>query len=438
MSKEDATKEGKEFSSNNIQLLEKGQDKKDTVTKVSNISQSYIIKKCGGIFTKIKQGLSFATLRKRISSVIHEYIPGAINDWFRQQRIALGVDKKMLISSIEYMVKEDASSFVSGSQKNKTITIHKKDVPLLLIEFSGDDIEEVLTHVCNTYDSKQQREILGSLYEISERPLYEIYHCSHKEIFIAIYLLRGDEEKMRTFFRVMPYSMVQRVLELPSQGLLWEILMYLDARQLVYAASSMTIKTLYKLFISHPNYLSYEQKANIVGALSEYHLKKVFVDIMGHEESSLEECCEAMVEVFSFMKPEQIAWIALLIQRKHKRILLGQYWERPLGVTMSIANGKMSLYQIGFGITHPQLIIDILNSAEWMNPLQKLVVREVLQLLQYHMQYLNRQSRKRWKYVLHEEDHIIIECCREIKKFENQKCHTFFAEISSISRIVDV
>ena len=40
MSKEDATKEGKEFSSNNIQLLEKGQDKKDTVTKVSNISQS--------------------------------------------------------------------------------------------------------------------------------------------------------------------------------------------------------------------------------------------------------------------------------------------------------------------------------------------------------------------------------------------------------------
>lgn len=382
-----------------------------------------------------KEALKSSPFSERIRSTINSFVPNILSHWLVRKKILSEIPLKYLKEAISLLDKRTLPEVTFMTESGTLIPINQEHIKAILPDMEALKLEEILPEINQSTNPHFRDNLLGSLCEVPQTAVEDIASFPVKKLHMALILLKDYQEKHALVVKAIPNYTMRKLLPLLSQKQLWTVLQFMESDQLPSAAAYLSEETT-RMLISRQ--LSFDKLSKLIPGMS-VSQGQVLVHSIFEETDSQEEKKQAFLKrVLKLLSPQQLAAAIVQLTPRQRKVLLGHFSQRPMGVTTAIANGKMKLYQIVAGVTHPLLTTDILNAVEWMNQRQILATKSTLSYLAQELEeqanefHISDKGEPR-----HENISFLIDCCDEIAKLRKQKYHVLFNEIAHLAKVVD-
>lgn len=367
------------------------------------------------------------SLTKKIRESLEIFLPNIFKNWMLKRKIISEIPSNTLKEAIFHLDRNQLPEIMFISDNDERIILNIHVIKSIIPSIKGKKLEDIITAIDSSKHPLFKESLLGSLNDIYQISPEEIIQLKPKKIHIALILLHKRPEKFIRLVRILPPAIIRKILPEVSEDLFWEILKNLTIKQIPLISSFLTPFSIERI-------VSEEFSEKNLKALIPYMQSEdieLLIDQVSHKEKKL----TSVEKILDCMKAEQIAGVLIHMSIQERKTLLKEFWKKPMGITMAIANGKMQNYQIAAAIIHPHLVIDVLNSVEWMNHYQIEITEAILNLIIEEIKKIAAGNYK--KYIYNNEQLFLIDSTLEIKKLKNQKYHMFYKKIKTISDLTN-
>lgn len=384
---------------------------KDKKTKVKE-SNSYPLSSRIQL-AKVKESKIFNV----ITSTLNHLIPEAFKSWLNKQFLLSNIPNDVILYAMDQMSEQKVLEVEVILSDGTPLLISIQDIDAALKHLDASPFESIIQSAMASDFEALKKGIVRRYEDLKTVPTHELASWSTLEIH-AYFSIKGfKSELMLDFIDHAPLFILNHLFKRLSNAAMWDVLLLLECQSEIGVKKQL----LYKILDS----MSIQQVMGIVEM------------IVGAENTLSDAQLISLRNLLSVMQAEKIPLAISVLNFAQKKILLGQFRERPMGVTMSIANGKMELYQIAAGLSHPNLVIDILNSVEWMDEIQVRTTRASLKLIKESFRAIQNHERqeKSNDKALRREYSRVHECCDKIARLKNERYHPLYHEINDLARL---
>ncbi|MFT4552485.1 MAG: hypothetical protein ACI9S8_001110 [Chlamydiales bacterium] len=382
-----------------------------------------------------KEALKTGPFSERLRSTINSFVPNILSHWFIRKKILAEIPLKYLKEAISLLDKRTLPEVTFMTESGTLIPLNQEHIKAVLPEMASQKLEEILPLINQSSNPLFRENLLDSLCKVAQSPAEDTALLPAKKLHMALILLKDHQEKHTAVVKAIPNFLMRKLLPLLSELQIWKVIQNMDLDQLALITKHLSEETTTKLISSQ---LSFEKLNKIIPNMALTQIQTLVKAIVEDPKPQEEAKQDLLIQILKILSPQQLAAAVIQLNPRQRKILLGPYAHRPMGVTTAIANGKMKLYQIVAGVTHPLLTVDILNAVEWMNQQQILAAKSTLTHLALELDKQASNIR-----MSNEEEPIIerisflLECCDEIKKLSQQKYHVLFKEIAHLAKVFD-
>ncbi|SCA62718.1 hypothetical protein SCG7109_AC_00390 [Chlamydiales bacterium SCGC AG-110-M15] len=354
---------------------------------------------------------------KSITDALDVIMPKTLKNWLNKQFLLSSISNDVLLHAMDQMTEKRVTEVEVILSNGDAVTIYLGDIQSILQHLNGAPFEMIIDSAMGSDFDDLRNGILGPYLGADPIPMKELTSKSSLEIHKYLTVRGFKSVQMSEFIDQAPLFVLHDLLKRVSDSALWDILMLLSCSEEEAVDAPLLTK--------------------LLDSLSSTQIMRVVEMIVGDEGTLSDVQLITLRNVLGMMPTEKIPFAISVMSFPQKKSLLGQFRERPMGVTMSIANGKMELYQIAAGLTHPKLVMDILNSVEWMDEIQIRTTKATLDLIGQSIKEMGYAESKDLleDKVSRREFSRVSECCSKIVKLLDQKYHPLHREINKLAKI---